>query len=173
MATGRLNGCVIMALAEPTNDASAFEAVIRVESGRLFGVAYSILRDVQEAEDAVQETMELAWKSWASLRDPSKRGAWLRQICVRRAVRMRRRILPRLWLADRHDADGYVPDQRDPDLDQSYRRLTLSQRAVVALHYQYGYSLDECAELIGTRPGTARSHLARALAALREDLDYE
>ena len=162
-----------MALAEPTNDASAFEAVIRVESGRLFGVAYSILRDVQEAEDAVQETMELAWKSWASLRDPSKRGAWLRQICVRRAIRMHRRILPRLWLADHDGADRYVPAERDADLDRSYRRLTAQQRAVIALHYEYGYSLDECADLIGCRPGTARSHLSRALARLRKELDHE
>ena len=173
MAVRRLNGYVIMALAEPVSDASGFEAVIRTESGRLFGVAYSILRDVQEAEDAVQETMELAWRSWATLRDPSKRAAWLRQICVRRALRLHRRILPRLWLADHDGAEWYVPDERDPDLDRSYRRLTPPQRAVLALHYEYGYSLDECAALIGCRPGTARSHLARALTSLRRDLDHE
>jgi RNA polymerase sigma factor (sigma-70 family) len=153
-------------------DAAGFDAAVHAESGRLFAVAYSILRDVQEAEDAVQETMELAWRSWAALREPSKRSAWLRQICVRRAVRSRRRLLPRLWLADSGDVHRPPQEDPDPDLDRGYRRLTRPQRAVIALHYEYGYTLDECAALIGCQPGTARSHLARALASLRKELNY-
>lgn len=168
-----LYGFVIMANEQPLRDATGFEAAVHEESGRLFAVAYSILRDVQEAEDAVQETMELAWRSWQDLRDPSKRSAWLRQICVRRAIRSRRRLLPRLWLADAIDVPGQAPADPDLDLDRGYHRLTRQQRAVIALHYEYGYSLDECAELIGCQPGTARSHLARALASLRKELSYE
>src|SRR4030088_2858889 len=97
----------------------------------------AILRDVQEAEDAVQETMEQAWHSWGALRDPSKRAAWLRQICVRRAIRSRRRLLPRLWLADTINVQGPRPADPDLDLDRGYRRLTRQQRAVVTLHYEY------------------------------------
>src|SRR5437016_12819256 len=104
-----------MALTEPISDADGFESAIRMESGRLFAVAYSILRDVQEAEDAVQETMELAWRSWDTLREPSRRGAWLRQICVRRALHSRRRLLPRLWLAETRSVQGQPAE--DPDLD--------------------------------------------------------
>jgi RNA polymerase sigma factor (sigma-70 family) len=162
-----------MANEQPVRDATGFEAAVHAESGRLFAVAYSILRDAQEAEDAVQETMELAWRSWEDLRDPSKRSAWLRQICVRRAIRSRRRLLPRLWLADSIDVHGQPAKDPDLDLDRCYRRLSRQQRAVMTLHYQYGYSLDECAALIGCQPGTARSHLARALASLREELSYE
>jgi RNA polymerase sigma factor (sigma-70 family) len=161
-----------MADEQPARAAPGFEAAVHAESGRLFAVAYSILRDPQEAEDAVQETMELAWRSWEDLRDPSKRSAWLRQICVRRAVRTRRRLLPRLWLADTIDLHGQSPEEPDLDLDRCFRRLSRQQRAVVALHYEYGYSIDECAALIGCQPGTARSHLARALASLRKELNH-
>jgi RNA polymerase sigma-70 factor (ECF subfamily) len=161
-----------MADDQPLRVALGFEAAVHAESGRLFGVAYSILRDAQEAEDAVQETMELAWRSWDDLRDLSKRSAWLRPICVRRAIRTRRHLLPRLWLADSITVPAQPLEEPDIDLDRSYRRLTLQQRAVVTLHYEYGYSLDECAALIGCQPGTARSHLARALASLRKELHY-
>ncbi len=160
-----------MADDRPAREAPGFEAVVEAESGRLFAVAYSILRDPQEAEDAVQETMELAWRSWDALRDPSKRSAWLRRICVRRAIRSRRRLLPRLWLADT-DVYRKTPEEPDLDLDRCYRRLSRQQRAVVTLHYEYGYSIDESAALIGCQPGTARSHLARALATLRKELNY-
>jgi RNA polymerase sigma-70 factor (ECF subfamily) len=162
-----------MADDQPVRAATGFEAAVHAESGRLFAVAYSILRDPQEAEDAVQETMELAWRSWEALRDPSKRSAWLRQICVRRAIRTRRRLLPRLWLAETGSAaHRQTPEDPDLDLDRGFRRLTRQQRAVVTLHYEYGYTLDECAALIGCQPGTARSHLARALASLRKELNY-
>ena len=76
-------------------------------------------------------------------------------------------------LADRLDTDRAAPLQSDPDLDRSYRRLTRQQRAVIALHYEYGYTIDECAHLIGCAPGTARSHLARALTTMRKDLQNE
>jgi RNA polymerase sigma factor (sigma-70 family) len=159
-----------MALEEPVRDVTAFEAVVHAESGRLFAVAYSILRDAQEAQDAVQETLELAWRSWTALRDPAKRSVWLRQICVRRAIRTRRRLLSRLWLTE--TIEKPAPEDPDLDLDRGYRRLSRQQRAVVTLHYQYGYSIDECAALIGCQPGTARSHLARALASLRKELNH-
>ena len=162
-----------MAHEQPLREAAGFDAAVHAESGRLFAVAYAILRDVQEAEDAVQETMELAWRSWDALRDPSKRSAWLRQICVRRAIRTRRRLLPRLWLAETTGVHEKAAEDPDVDLDRGYRRLTRPQRAVLTLHYEYGYTLDECAALIGCQPGTARSHLARALASLRKELNYE
>jgi len=81
-------------------------------------------------------------------------------------------LLPRLWLADTINVQGPLPADPDLDLDRGYRRLTRQQRAVVTLHYEYGYTLDECAALIGCQPGTARSHLARALASLRKELNY-
>jgi RNA polymerase sigma factor (sigma-70 family) len=64
-------------------------------------------------------------------------------------------------------------DALDPDLDRVFRRLSPKQRAVIALHYQHGFNLDECAALMGARPGTARSHLARALATMRKELGDE
>jgi DNA-directed RNA polymerase specialized sigma24 family protein len=77
-----------------------------------------------------------------------------------------------LGAAPIHDHDVAAPDfdPADPDLGKAFRRLTAHQRAVLTLHYQYGYSLDETAELMGSRPGTVRSHLARGLARLREEL---
>src|ERR1700681_5036362 len=109
-----------MADDQPARVAPGFEAAVHAESGRLFAVAYSILRDAQEAEDAVQETMELAWRSWEALRDPSKRSAWLRQICVRRAIRSRRRLLPRLWLAGTRDVNLQPPHEPRLDLEHLF-----------------------------------------------------
>jgi RNA polymerase sigma-70 factor (ECF subfamily) len=145
-----------------------FDAAVREHAAALYRVALSILRDPVAAEDAVQVAFESAWKAWGSLRDPGARGAWLRRICVRESLRARGRTSPLELTADVVDArTGSRPDLA---LENALRRLPARQRAVLALHYGHGYALDECATLLGCRPGTVRSHLGRALAELRKEL---
>jgi len=149
-----------------------FEAAALSQARRLFGLAFSILGDAAEAEDAVQESLVLAWRSWDRLRDESARGAWLTRICVNHCLR-RRGLLHRLRLTSVPPSHAAPPPQDDaPSLiGAAFDRLSARQRAVLTLHYHHGYSLDESAALMGCRPGTARSHLARGLATLREELD--
>ena len=154
-----------------------FESAVATESRRLFAVAVSITRDPAEAEDAVQETMVKAWRKWDTVRDESRRSAWLTRICVNHCISRKRGKLAAWLLRDPHaperaDEPVAVLDTRDPDLDRACALLTAHQRAVVTLHYHYGYSLDECADLLDCRPGTVRSHLHRALEALRKELSH-
>ena len=146
-------------------------AVLEAEMPRLRALAYSISRDREQALDAVQDTMEHALRDWSALREPERRAAWLSTICVRQALRRarserRRRLLP--WVATPEPSPA--PDLHDVDLDRALRLLSEKQRAVIGLHYVYGYTLDETAAAMGCRPGTARSHLNRALRALRHAL---
>jgi RNA polymerase sigma-70 factor (ECF subfamily) len=155
---------------------AGFETLFAGEERRLFAIAVSILRDPAEAQDAVQETALLGWRQWGSLRDPASAGAWLAKICVNHCVRRRRSLLR--WLttdesvtqlrseADRHMQDG----GRFADIDRAYARLSVRQRAVVSLHYHHGYTLVECADLMGCSPGSVSQHLARALRSLRKEL---
>ncbi len=75
---------VVMATNRPATDLSAFEQAVHTDGRTLYSLAFAILGDKQQAEDAVQDTMELAWKSWKTLRDPERRSAWLKRICVHR-----------------------------------------------------------------------------------------
>jgi len=152
------------------HDDAAFEAVAHREARRLFGIAYTILRDPAEAEDAVQDVMVRAWRAWRRTEGFSDQGPWLTRICINRCLSHRIRLRLRRTRETELDAQASRagPAPSDPALAAAFDRLSPRQRAVILLHYYPGYSLDECAELMGCRPGTARSHLHRALAALRE-----
>jgi RNA polymerase sigma factor (sigma-70 family) len=159
-------------------DAAEFEELLAAERGHLFALAFSILGDVGYAEDAVQETAAAAWRGWATRTDPERTRAWLMAIGVHQALH-RQRWLTRSFSAlmrhaeraqiDQHlEADGtYI------DLHRAYRRLSRQQRAVVSLHYMSGYTLTECADLMGCSTGAAASHLSRALSRLRKELRHE
>jgi len=153
-----------------TRDPQAFEAVARRESRRLFGIAYTILRDPTEAEDAVQDVMVRAWRAWHRTQGFGDQGPWLTRICVNRCLSHRIRLRLRRGRETELDAQASEsgPTPSEPALAAAFDGLSPRQRAVILLHYYSGYSLDECAELMGCRPGTARSHLHRALTALRE-----
>src|SRR2546423_14730275 len=77
-------------------DREAFEMIIRSQSRPLFAIAYGILQNREEAEDAVQDALVKAWKSRWRVRDPEKFPAWLCMIARYRArdVFRKRRTVP-------------------------------------------------------------------------------
>jgi RNA polymerase sigma-70 factor (ECF subfamily) len=156
------------------DDHTAFERAVMPEARRLFGLALTILGDYGEAEEAVQETMFSAWRGWSSLRDRSKQSAWLTRICVNQCIHRRRGMLQRiLWSPDEWSPAAArelpVLDGSLLGFDRAFRHLSPPQRAAFLLHFHHGYTLDECASLLGCRPGTARSHLGRAVGKLRKE----
>src|SRR6185369_15194676 len=73
-----------------------FEMIIRTHSRPLFAIAYGILQNREEAEDAVQDALVKAWKSRWRVRDPEKFPAWLCMIARHRArdVFRKRKTVP-------------------------------------------------------------------------------
>ncbi len=152
---------------------AAFGQLVARETGRLYRAALAILDDRGDAEDAVQETMLAAWRQWPLLDGLANPAAWLTRVCVNHAIsRQRRRRRSILWhgaaaSAQPEPSGGYA---QLLDLQRAYRRLSPRQRAMVALHIDDGYTVKECAEMLGCRVGTAQGHLARARAKLRREL---
>jgi RNA polymerase sigma factor (sigma-70 family) len=164
--------------ATPAGGHADLEGLLALEEGRLFAIAFSILGDPAEAEDAVQETAAAAWRGWGRRREPERTRAWLTTICVHQALRRnrwRRRWGSALALgAERAQIDQHLEaDGQHLDLHRAYRRLSRQQRAVVSLHYMAGYTLAECTVFMGCSLGTVSSHLSRALSKLREELKDE
>src|SRR6187402_2489215 len=77
-------------------DRVAFMDLVRARVDRLFAIARRILRDVDRAEDALQDALVIAWRDLPSLRDPDRFGAWLHRVltnvCIGQATRERGRI---------------------------------------------------------------------------------
>lgn len=146
-----------------------FDAYLAQHTARLWSIAYGILRDRGEAEDAVQETLCKAWTNWDTLREPDKRDGWLTRICINHCLTSRTKLV-RLRVVEPTDSPATGTDPADPDLDRAFRALPPKQRAAVLLHYHWGCSIEQTAELMGCRPGTARTHVQRALARLRQEL---
>ncbi len=146
------------------------ELVIKYEN-TLFRAALAILKEPQEAQDAVQDTYLRYLEKRPRFRDGEHAKAWLLKVTAngcKSRLRARKRH-PTVELLDVYPAPG--PDGRE--LVEAILALPANQRAAVHLHYYEGYSTGEIAQILGQRPGTVRSHLSRAREGLRQYLKGE
>ena len=160
-------------------DRGAFEAIGREIIDRYHALAYSILSDAQQAQDATQSALLTIWRDLPKLRDPDRFGAWSYRILVRSCYAEARRA-PK-WVSDelmptfadqRVDTELRAVIDRD-QLERGFRGLSVEQRTVVVLHHLADMPLDQVAEVTGVPEGTVHSRLYRALSALRAALEAD
>ena len=160
-------------------DREAYVDLIRDRSDRLFAIAQRILRDVDRAEDALQDALVIAWRDLRGLRDPDRFDAWLQRllinVCIAQATRERRRTANlRVLPIDGPAAPDELLSVADRDLlERGFRRLPPDQRAILVLHHYLGFEPSEIAETLGIPAGTARSRLHHAHRAMRAALEAD
>jgi RNA polymerase sigma-70 factor (ECF subfamily) len=159
-------------------DREAFAVLVERHRTMLFGTAYLMTRDRQLAEDAVQEALIATWTSIGSLRNPSGLKAWLARIVVnevRQQARKRRIPLVTLEeLPDPPEADGAIAgiagNEMRQDLARALETLPTDQREAVVLRFFSDLTVPEIAAATGSREGTVKSRLSRAMDKLGEML---
>lgn len=85
-------------------DIGAFEKLVNRYQGRLFRSAYMIVRNRQDSEDIVQETLIQAWRSIHLVREPAAFRGWLVRICTNKATSLMRKQQRRA--TDPYDAES-------------------------------------------------------------------
>jgi RNA polymerase sigma-70 factor, ECF subfamily len=147
--------------------------------GRLFGVAYRMLGDVQEAEDLVQETF-LRWHQ-ARHDDVVSEEGWLVAVITRLSIdRLRRAETERLryvgrWLPEPIATGDVAPDQRAElasDLSMAFlvllERLAPEERAAFLLREVFDAGYDEIARILEKSEPAVRQVVHRAKARVRD-----
>jgi RNA polymerase sigma-70 factor, ECF subfamily len=157
-------------------DEVAFSELIDLDGDRCYAIAYRILRDVERAQDAVQQAFLLAWRELPRLRDAERFEVWLHRLLVNACYEEHRRH--KRW----SDKVRWLPvdgpagvdetvsvDDRDA-LERAFRLLSPEHRAVAVLHHHAGFPLASIAEIAGVPLGTVKSRLHYATLLLRESL---
>jgi RNA polymerase sigma-70 factor, ECF subfamily len=154
-------------------DDVAFSELVDLDGDLCFSIAFRILRDVERAQDAVQQAFLLAWRELPRLRDPERFSPWLQRLLVNACYEEHRRH--RRWISRIRvlPVDGPVSadptisvDDRDT-LERAFLRLTPQHRAVFVLHHHAGLPLTDIADIVGVPVGTVKSRLHHAIRALR------
>jgi RNA polymerase sigma-70 factor (ECF subfamily) len=177
-------------------DAAAYETLVRTYGGRLLAVTRRLLRNDEDARDALQDTFISAFRALPAFEEGSLLSTWLHRIAVNAALmklRTRRRhpedsiedLLPK-FIEDGHREDGHngnpTKPWKEPEgllqrqetralVRECINRLPEAYRIVLLLRDIEELDTEEAAQLIGVSPNAVKIRLHRARQALRTLLD--
>ncbi len=171
---------------EPAATALSFDEWVAARGPALVRFAHLVTGHLGDAQDAVQDVLISVYPKWARLQAAGTEEAYVRRAIVNRNISMwrssRRRETPTAdvqALAAERSASASLATVQDPadaldDAALAWRlcqELPRVQRAAVVLRYYEDQSFGEIARVLGCTESTARSHVRRALAVLREHLE--
>ena len=159
----------------------SWSELVQAHADSVYGLAYRLTGNQQDAEDLTQETFMRVFRSLKSYRPGTFEG-WLHRITtnlfldmVRHRQVIRMEALPENY--DRVPGTLKTPEQAvddamlDPDLEIALAELRPDYRAVVVLCDVVGLTYEEIASTLGLKMGTVRSRIHRARSSLRTTLE--
>ncbi len=139
-----------------------------------YAIAVSVLRDVHDAEDAVQSAFIRALERIDQLKPGSPFGPWFYRVLRSTCLNLRRRKALRRHEEIPVSAAGGPDPEKDLQRELTRERVVIAlgelpemQRLAVTLYDLEGYSHQEIAGILGIAVGTSRAHVHHARRALR------
>ncbi len=148
-----------------------FDALVgpHLEAG--YRTALAILRDPDEAHDAVQESAFKAWRRMRQLNQAASARAWFLTIVANQCKSTRR---GRWWSVVRlpqMEQAGPDVDSARADVARALARLPADDRLALFLHFYLDLPLDEVGTVLGLSTAGAKTRVYRAAKKLRPDLE--
>ena len=161
---------------ETLSDARRFDLGLLKFRKNLKAYACSLARDVEQADDLVQETMLRALANREKFDCNTNQRAWLFTILKNLFLSGKRRKRREVELTDmmaNGPACAVPPTQEDAlflrELGQKIERLPEPQRNAVVLVGALGYSIQQVSKREKCPPGTVKSRVSRARSALSDE----
>lgn len=136
------------------------QRVVEEYSSSLLRAAYSLLKNREDSEDAVQETFLRYMEKAPVFTSREHEKAWL----LRVAVNISKNHLSSAWFRKRTDLKEDIPalEQEEQEVLESVLKLPAKYRTVIHLYYYEGYSLSEISQILRSPLSTITTRLSRA-----------
>lgn len=135
-----------------------------------YRLAYSYVKNSEDALDIVQESIKKAIIAKDSIRDAHSIKSWFYRIVVNTSLDFLRKK-KKVTFVDEETLDYYSSGKEDVykhmDLEKSLEELPIKYRSVIVLRFFEDLKIEEVAEVLGEKESTIKTRLYRALDLLR------
>ena len=144
-------------------------AIYEKHKNTMYAVALKILKNPQDAEDAVSETVTDAFAAVEKLRDNEKFRAWIFQILSNKCRRKLKEYTQKtVELPD--DLPAGDSTEESLQVREALDRLEETERQIICLNVVGGFKSHEIGEMMQMNHNTVRSRISRGLNKMKEFL---
>ncbi len=149
-----------------------FASAVTKSEKKLYIAALSVVRNTEDARDAVASAVAHAWEKLDTLRDAEKFDGWLLKITYNEAKKLRRHKNEYVSLEEIGDSFAYEADHGSMEFFDilSSARLDDKSGRIVMLRFFYGYTLEEISKITNTPLSNVTSKYYRALDKIKKTI---
>ncbi len=158
-------------------DKKAMVRFVEITYPNMFQTAFSIIRNVHDAEDICQESFLHFFSSLPKFEGKSSLQTWLYRITVNCAIDILRARKTKITELNEDFINGKDEPSKTIEnkelslkVHDAIEKLGAQQRAVFTLKHFNGLKFEEISQIMGISPSTAKTHFYRAIGGLRESL---
>lgn len=155
-------------------DAIAFQQLIHLEKEKLYKMAFIYMRNEEDALEVFQETLYLAFKSIAKLKNDQYFSTWIIRILINTSIstlRKKKRVVfinKEMW--DNIPAEEMVETDVQMDLLNALNEIDEKYKTVLLLRYYQDYTIQQIAAILDCPEGTVKTNIRRGIAILKEKM---
>lgn len=169
-------------MAEPPRSVQDFEEAVARHTEMLYNLAYRMLGNSADAEEAVQEAFLSAYRNWDRFRGTAQVSTWLYRICVNACLMRLRKEKRARYLTVASYEEWDAPVLEGPEhaalntelrerLEEGLALLPPQFRAPVVLRDVQGFSNEAAADMLGVTVASFKTRLHRGRVLLRRFLE--
>lgn len=168
-------------------DANALNLLLDQNKSYVYAIAFALLKNHEDADDAVQKTMITVWQSIGTLENPKAFRSWLYRIAHTRSLNVLQSKKNNRFISDEDisempqlenmESELMLPQvyaERDDLRDRLYRildGLSAVQRETIVLYYFNDRSVAEIAEIMDCSENTVKSRLYLARHSIKTEIE--
>lgn len=145
------------------------EVLAKTYLKNLYAAAFSVCRNVQDAEDVVQDTLVAYMTCNRDFQSEEHLRAWLLRVAINKAKNKRRSLFRTVPLEEYVETLSFETEEAS-EVFGAVMNLPKSYRIVIHLYYYEDYSVKEIAGILKLRPEAVKTRLSRGRAVLRTQL---
>lgn len=139
----------------------------------VYRIALNWFRHPPDAEDASQEVMLRLWRTDTDFQSEEHLRRWLVKVTVNECKRISLRPWRQRSVPLEACSEPVFEDTAQRELFDAVMALPGKYRVPLYLYYYEGYAVNEVGELLGLRPSTVQTRLARGREKLKKMLTEE
>ena len=144
------------------------EQIVKTHSNSMFRAAFAVLKNRDDAEDAVQEAFMKLMENQPQFTDDEHAKAWL----LRVTINLSKNMLKASWRKNKSETEEALYQENPSDEVLScVMKLEENYRTVIHLYYYEGYSIKEIASILSLPSATVGTRLKRGRSKLKKMLE--